>query len=114
MMGLGVRGHSECGYGVTYAWHGTRWVASSSVTAGWMEWCIFPSSDRGVGLVAMNGMWRQGMKWLPMLFDKLVSASSFSSCQYPLLYGIYQQSKSMAWLWEGKSKTYLLNSFGWP
>ena len=54
------------------------------------------------------------MMWLPMLFDKLVSESSFSSCQYPLLHGISQQSESMAWLWESKSKTYLLNSFGWP
>ncbi len=114
MMGLGVRRHSECGHGVTYAWHSPRWVASSSVRAGWMEWCLFPSCDRGGGLIARNGMWRQGMMWLPMLFDKLVSASLFSSCQYPLLYGFFQQSESMAWLWESKSKTYSLSSFGWP
>ena len=98
MMGTGVRGYSECGYGITYAGHGTRWVASGSVTAGWMEWRFVPSSDWGVGLMAKNGMWRQGMMWLPMLCDKLVSASSFSSCQCPLLYGIFQQSESMAWL----------------
>ena len=54
------------------------------------------------------------MMWLPMLFDKLVSASSFSSFQYPLLYGFFQQSESMAWLGESKSKTYLLGLFGWP
>jgi hypothetical protein len=54
------------------------------------------------------------MMWLPMLCDKQVSASSFGSCQNPLLYPIFQQSESTAWLWESKSKTYSLSSFGWP